>query len=135
MCGGIVAALNLGVAEDPGSKPRSLFIYQLAYNAGRICSYLLVGLLAGSLGAGLAQLGVSPLAGKLVAAAFMIALGLYLANWWRGLAVLEKLGYKLWHHTPVSCAQSIPGILTWNALGMASLWPGLRSSRLVDDYQ
>jgi sulfite exporter TauE/SafE len=62
MCGGIVAALNLGVAEDPGSKPRSLFIYQLAYNAGRICSYLLVGLLAGSLGAGLAQLGVSPLA-------------------------------------------------------------------------
>jgi sulfite exporter TauE/SafE len=98
MCGGIVAALNMGVAEGPTSKPRSLFIYQLSYNAGRICSYLLVGLLAGSLGAGLAQLGVSPVAGKLVAAAFMIALGLYLANWWRGLVVLEKLGHKLWRH-------------------------------------
>ena len=57
-----------------------------------------MGLLAGSLGAGLAQLGVSPLAGKLVAAAFMIALGLYLANWWRGLVLLEKLGHKLWRH-------------------------------------
>lgn len=98
MCGGIVAALNMGVADGPTSQPRSLFVYQLSYNAGRICSYLLVGLLAGSLGAGLAQLGVSPVAGKLVAAAFMIALGLYLANWWRGLAVLEKLGHKLWRH-------------------------------------
>ena len=98
MCGGIVAALNMGVADGPTSKPRSLLIYQLSYNGGRISSYLLVGLLAGSLGAGLAQLGISPVAGKLVAAAFMVALGLYLANWWRGLAVLEKLGAKLWRH-------------------------------------
>ena len=41
---------------------------------------------------------MSPLAGKLFAAAFMIALGLYLADWWRGLALLEKLGMKLWRH-------------------------------------
>ena len=98
MCGGIVAALNMGVADGPTSKPKSLLIYQLSYNGGRISSYLLVGLLAGSLGAGLAQLGISPVAGKLVAAAFMIALGLYLANWWRGLAMLEKLGGKLWRY-------------------------------------
>lgn len=98
MCGGIVAALNMGVAGDLAAKPRSLLIYQLGYNGGRITSYVLVGLLAGSLGAGLSQLGVSPIAGKLVAAAFMIALGLYLANWWRGLVVLEKLGARLWRH-------------------------------------
>jgi sulfite exporter TauE/SafE len=98
MCSGIVAALNMGVTDGPTGKPRSLFIYQLSYNGGRISSYVLVGLLAGTLGAGLMQLGVDPVAGKLVAAAFMIALGLYLANWWRGLAVLEKLGHKLWRH-------------------------------------
>ena len=98
MCSGIVAALNMGVADGPAGKPKSLLIYQLSYNGGRISSYLLVGLLAGWLGAGLAQLGIDPVAGKLVAAAFMIALGLYLANWWRGLAVLEKLGAKLWRH-------------------------------------
>jgi sulfite exporter TauE/SafE len=98
MCGGIVAALNMGVADGPTGKPKSLLIYQLSYNGGRISSYLLVGLLAGWLGAGLAQLGINPVAGKLVAAAFMIALGLYLANWWQGLAVLEKLGAKLWRH-------------------------------------
>ena len=98
MCGGIVAALNMGVAGNLAAEPRSLLIYQLGYNGGRITSYVLVGLLAGSLGAGLAQLGVSPVAGKLVAAAFMVALGLYLANWWRGLALLEKLGSSLWRH-------------------------------------
>ena len=98
MCGGIVSALNMGVTDKVSAKPRSLFIYQLSYNGGRITSYVLVGLLAGSLGAGLAQLGVSPVAGNLFAAAFMVALGLYLANWWRGLVLLEKLGMKLWRH-------------------------------------
>jgi len=54
MCGGIVSALNMGIADGRGAPPRSLFAYQLAYNVGRICSYLLVGLVAGSLGGGLA---------------------------------------------------------------------------------
>lgn len=98
MCGGIVAALNMGIGDGAGNKPASLFVYHLGYNGGRITSYLLVGLLAGSLGAGLIGLGVSPLAGKLLAAAFMIALGLYLANWWRGLVLLERLGARLWRH-------------------------------------
>ncbi|MCP4981787.1 MAG: sulfite exporter TauE/SafE family protein [Gammaproteobacteria bacterium] len=98
MCSGIVGALNMGVANALDGKPKSLFAYQLSYNTGRISSYLLVGLLAGWLGSGLAQLGINPLAGKLLAAAFMIALGLYLADWWRGLALLEKLGFKLWRH-------------------------------------
>ena len=98
MCGGIVAALGMGVNENVSKQPKSLFIFHLGSNAGRILSYVLVGLLAGSLGAGFARLGVSPVAGKLIAAAFMIALGLYLANWWRGLVALEKLGFRLWRH-------------------------------------
>lgn len=98
MCGGIVAALNMGVSENINQRPEALFVYHLGYNAGRIISYMLVGLLAGSLGAGLLRLGLNPVAGQLLAAAFMIALGLYLADWWRGLALLEKLGSRLWRH-------------------------------------
>ena len=98
MCGGIVSALTMGVDDRIGQRPRSMFAYHLGYNGGRIASYVLVGLLAGAAGAGLVRLGVSPLAGKLFASAFMIALGLYLANWWRGLAVLERLGQRLWRH-------------------------------------
>ncbi len=96
MCGGIVSALGMGVDEGLGLRPRSMFFYHLAYNSGRIASYVFVGLLAGSLGAGLTRFGLTPLVGKLFASAFMIALGLYLANWWRGLALLERLGQKLW---------------------------------------
>jgi len=98
MCGGIVSALNLGIGGDLGRQPGRLFAYHLAYNGGRIASYLLVGLLAGSLGGSLHHLGVDPAAGRLLAAAFMVALGLYLANWWRGLTLLERLGYHLWRH-------------------------------------
>ncbi len=98
MCGGIVAALNVGVGADIAARPRSLFGYQLSYNLGRIGSYVCVGLVAGSLGATLVRLGLHPLAGRLFAAAFMIALGLYLANWWRGLGYLERAGSRLWRH-------------------------------------
>jgi len=122
MCGGIVGALNMGIAGDLGSRPTSRFIYQLAYNLGRISSYVLVGLLAGSLGAGLAQLGIKPIAGKLFAAGFMIALGLYLANWWRGLAVLERLGSKLWRHIQPLGQRLFPISSPLQAFLLGSLW-------------
>ena len=122
MCGGIVAALNMGVSDEIGKKPRSLFVYHLGYNSGRICSYLLVGLLAGTLGAGLAQLGVSPVAGRLFAAAFMIALGLYLANWWRGLAILEKLGVKLWRYIQPLGQRLLPVRSPLQAFYLGLLW-------------
>lgn len=96
MCGGIVAAFNLGLIRGPGRPAYSVLALQLSYHLGRIGSYVLVGLAAGELGAGLRQLGLSPVAGKLIAAGFMIALGLYLAGWWRGLAVLERQGARLW---------------------------------------
>ena len=122
MCGGIVGALNMGIAGDLGSQPTSRFIYQLAYNLGRISSYVLVGLLAGSLGAGLAQLGIQPIVGKLFAAGFMIALGLYLTNWWRGLALLEKLGSKLWRHIQPLGQRLFPISSPLHAFLLGTLW-------------
>ena len=122
MCGGIVGALNMGIAGDPGARPAARFVYQLAYNLGRIGSYLLVGVLAGTLGAGLAQLGITPLAGKLFAAGFMIALGLYLANWWRGLALLEKLGSKLWRHIQPLGQRLFPISSPLQAFLLGTLW-------------
>lgn len=122
MCGGIVAALGMGVSDNVSKRPTSLFIYHLGYNAGRIISYMLVGLLAGTLGAGLVRLGVSPVAGKLLAAAFMIALGLYLANWWRGLVVLEKLGFRLWRHIQPLGQRLFPIQNPFQAMLLGLLW-------------
>lgn len=122
MCGGIVGALNMGIGTDLSQRPKSLFAYHLAYNCGRIVSYLLVGLLAGTLGGTLVRLGVSPATGKLLAAAFMIALGLYLANWWRGLSLLERLGYRLWRHIRPFGERLLPVRSLPGAMLLGMLW-------------
>jgi hypothetical protein len=122
MCGGIVSALNMGISGNLSSRPARLFSYQLAYNLGRISSYVVVGLVAGTLGATLAELGLSPVAGQLLAAAFMIALGLYLANWWRGLALLERLGARLWRHIQPLGQRLFPIRSPFQALLLGGLW-------------
>ena len=84
MCGGIVSALTFGLREDLRRSPWTLAPYLLAYNAGRVSSYVVAGVIAGAVGAG--ALGVLPSsttrwAVKLVTGGFMVALGLYLAGW------------------------------------------------------
>ncbi|MGB5064600.1 MAG: sulfite exporter TauE/SafE family protein, partial [Candidatus Competibacter sp.] len=84
MCGGIVGALTLGLPPASGHPLRARLPYLLAYNLGRIASYMVAGALAGGMGAWAAhllsihraQLGLQLLAGL-----FMILLGLYLAGW------------------------------------------------------
>lgn len=95
MCGGISAALSFALPAEMRTRQR-LFGYQLAYNAGRLLTYGILGVLVGLLGQHL----IAPLAGmmwlRLVAGLFMVAMGLYLAGWWNGLARLEKIGGGAW---------------------------------------
>lgn len=98
MCGGIVTALSMGVPQSrTGSATR--WRYLLAYNLARISSYSVAGGLFGGVGwiaanwSGLHQVQVLL---QLVAAVFMVVLGLYLAGWWRGLVQLERVGGLVW---------------------------------------
>ncbi len=122
MCGGIASALNFSASSGPTGESGARFLLQLAYNLGRLGSYMVVGLAAGTLGAQLTGLGVSPLVGKLIAAGFMIALGLYLANWWRGLAQLERLGAKLWRRLQPLGENLFPPRSPWQAFLLGTLW-------------
>jgi sulfite exporter TauE/SafE len=87
MCGGIAAALSLGGQTRPSLT--------LAYHGGRITSYgalgALLGFLAGSINLAAWTLGLRYLAGVL-----LILMGLYIADWWRGLTVVERAGAVLW---------------------------------------
>jgi len=87
MCGGIAAALNLG-------GQRSLAV-TLAYHSGRISSYTLLGGLLG-LAAGSIDIAAWTIGLRYLAGLMLIAMGLYIADWWRGLALLERAGAKLW---------------------------------------
>jgi len=88
MCGPIAVALG------GASGRRSAIIW--GYQLGRISSYMAVGLVAGwvsQLTAELLQL--APLL-RLLAAALVAAMGLYVMGAWRGLVRLEKLGAHVW---------------------------------------
>ncbi len=101
MCGGIVSALSFGLPRESRIRLSAMAPFQLAYNLGRIFSYVLAGALMGSLGLLLAQALPLYLAQKalyILAGLFMIALGLYLGGWWFGLSRLEQVGGRIWRH-------------------------------------
>ncbi|BBP44886.1 hypothetical protein THMIRHAS_02590 [Thiosulfatimonas sediminis] len=101
MCGGVVGALAFSLEVRNQSSWWRMLPFQLAYNAGRIASYMVIGALFGALGMLLNHSLASflPLQQGLQMAAgiFMLALGLYLAGWWRGLVLIELAGRSLWH--------------------------------------
>ena len=98
MCGGIVGALTMGVADNVRQSPLQLLPYLLTYNAGRLISYSVAGLIVGLMTASASnffQVGGFPVGG-LVGGLFMIALGIYIAGWWQTMAPLERLGGHFW---------------------------------------
>lgn len=84
----------LSMAIPAHAKTRRWWIL-LCYNLGRIASYGLIGLLAGAMANELAQWGASVWL-RWMAGLLLIAMGLYLADWWRGLVYLETAGRYLW---------------------------------------
>jgi len=120
MCGGIVGALSFGARGGRAPWP-----YLLAYNVARISSYTLAGILMG---------GVSWLGGQLfevhqwqqglqfVAGLFMLALGLYIAGWWRGLAKVEQAGGRLWRHIEPLGRRLLPVRSVSHAFVLGLLW-------------
>jgi sulfite exporter TauE/SafE len=100
MCGGIVGALAFTLPPEVRGSLARMLPFLLAYNAGRISSYVLAGAAFGGLGAaavgGLGGLKTAEATLSVLAGLFMVALGLYLAGRWRALAHLEQLGGHLW---------------------------------------
>jgi hypothetical protein len=104
MCGGIVGALS--VAPTVGrpvlvrvAAARAPVANVLAYNAGRIGSYMLAGALAGGVVQGahaMARLPALEAGAYWLANLMLAALGLYLMDAWRGLAYIERGGQVVW---------------------------------------
>ncbi len=125
MCGGIVGALTLGLPPTPGHPLRARLPYLLAYNLGRIASYMVAGALAGGVGAWAAhllsvhraQLGLQLLAGL-----FMILLGLYLAGWSAALGRLERASGVLWRRIEPLGRRFFPVRTSLRALGIGLVW-------------
>ena len=125
MCGGIVGALTFGLPERVRQHFPSTLPYQLGYNLGRIASYVAAGAIMGGLGVLLAGIIPIYLAQKtllVIAALFMILLGLYLGGWWTGLARIEKLGGGLWRRIEPFARRLLPVHSPAQALVLGIVW-------------
>ena len=119
MCGGIVAAFSF---RADGSTPP--FRLHLAYNLGRVSSYVFFGALAGMLGASLKLAGFLPVQTLLfvLAQIVMIMLGLYLAGFSRWVLVFERAGGVLWRAVKPLFQKLLPVRSTPQALLAGMVW-------------
>jgi sulfite exporter TauE/SafE len=125
MCGGISCALSAGLPESVRGSPLRMLPFVLAYNLGRLMSYVLAGALVGTLGTAAGDL-LPPVwaqgLGIAVSISFIIALGLYLGDWWRGLTTLERLGSRLWRHLEPLGRGLLPVTRRRKAFAVGLLW-------------
>jgi sulfite exporter TauE/SafE len=128
MCGGIVSMLTVGMAPERRGRLAALLPMQLGYNLGRVAGYTFAGAMLGGIGAVLLQAAALHWAQRVLyalAAVVMIALGLYLGGWWRGLAVVERAGARLWRRLEPIGRRLLP-IRTWpQALAVGFVWAWL----------
>lgn len=121
MCGGIVCLLN--GKQDNIRYPRWRFA--LAYNAGRILSYTLAGVLAGSAGqAGLLFRGSVPVQQVLMftAGLTLCLMALYMAGVSSAMRGLEAAGALIWRQVQPLAQRLLPVNSITTALGLGMLW-------------
>lgn len=119
MCGGITTMLTASIDSNQHNQTRFI----LSYNFGRIFSYTLAGAIAGFTGSLAARtLGLPILWLKVVAAIFIILLGLYIAKWSFILNHVESLGKNLWRHIQPFSKRFIPVKNAQQSLFLGMIW-------------
>jgi sulfite exporter TauE/SafE len=117
MCGGIVGALSLQTPQGG-----TAVLVHLAYNLGRIGSYVLAGLLAGLLGQAAGNLMPLQHGLYLFASLMLVAMGLYLLGLTQFLAPLERGGQTLWQRIQPLTKRFLPVRGIAQALPLGLLW-------------
>lgn len=140
MCGGVVGVLcsaaprcptaavtrpggGAGGVEAPPKAPSAR--YWLAYNAGRVASYSLLGALFGTLGT--LSTGAFPLDGlrfalRALAALIMLFVGLHLMGLPSVMNRIESLGAPLWRRVSPLTKRFLPLRTPWHALVLGMMW-------------
>ena len=128
MCGGIISAISWRSSKLPpirAASPVRPASSHLAYNAGRVGSYMVAGAVAGWIGSGallLEQLVPARTILYVVASLMLLAQGLYLVGIWRGVIYLERMGGQLWRHLQPMTRWFVPIDSAAKAFAIGALW-------------
>ena len=130
MCGGITTMLTAALPQaNPTEKGKinhqntKRFMLVLLYHLGRISSYGIIGGIVGFTGSIAAKnLGLPLLGLRMIAAIFLILLGLYLGRWLMVLNKVEQFGKHLWKFISPLSKKLIPVQSPMQALGLGALW-------------
>jgi sulfite exporter TauE/SafE len=118
MCGGIAGAFSFAIPKQSSPSP-----YILAYNIGRISSYIIAGALTGYIGAvASSSLSTTLPILTMISALFLVLLALYISDWYKGLSFFEKLGGHLWRRIQPLSKKLIPFKHPGYALGYGMVW-------------
>lgn len=120
MCGSIVGMLTAQLPRHGARWP-----FHLAYNSGRLASYMAAGALVGAIGqAGLLLRDDVPVQHLLfsLSSLMLIALGLYLAGIWGMVRRIERLGGVLWQYLQPLTRGLLPVTTPAHALLLGVLW-------------
>ncbi|HYR05790.1 MAG TPA: sulfite exporter TauE/SafE family protein [Gallionella sp.] len=120
MCGSIVSVFTAQIPKENARWP-----FHLAYNGGRLASYMAAGALAGAIGqAGLLLRDAVPVQHLLFALSslMLIALGLYLAGIWSMVRRIEQAGSALWRRIQPLARGLLPVTTPTRALLLGALW-------------
>ena len=120
MCGGITSMLTAALPQNTEKSKTALVLF---YHAGRIFSYSFIGALVGFTGSIASKNIGLPLAGmRIIAALFLILLGLYLGQWLMWLNKIESIGKILWNKISPYSKKLIPVDSHTKAISLGFLW-------------
>jgi sulfite exporter TauE/SafE len=121
MCGGITAALGIATAKDAAGRPRRTLL--VAYQLGRIGSYVLAGLIFGSLAGGvvaIANADAVSRALRVLSAGAMLLAALVVIG--RVHDPAARLGGRLWARLAPLGRRLLPVATPLRALAFGAVW-------------
>jgi sulfite exporter TauE/SafE len=128
MCAGIS---GLFAVRSEASSLRNKIPHALAYNAGRVISYVLLGAMVAVFGNAIVA-AIPGIAGpvRLFSGIIIVLIGLQIAFNWRILQPIEQLGVHVWQRVSPAAQNLLPVTTVPRALGLGLLW-GLLPCGLV----
>jgi len=125
MCGGLVGAMTMSLEPRIRQNTPQLGLYTLAYNTGRILSYVVAGFLVGWFGQALKDIlmpenGIGIL--RLIASILIIGMGFYIAGWFPHFSRIEKIGMPLWKILQPVGQRLLPVKNIWQAFLFGAVW-------------